>query len=53
MYLNLRYKINHKMDIWMKVANTYWNDRETISSGYNEIAGNQKTDVKIQLRLKI
>lgn len=53
MYLNLRYKLTQKMDVWMKVANTSWNDRETISSGYNEISGNQKTEVKFQLRLKI
>ena len=52
-YLNLKYKINEKLDIWFKVANTSWSDRETISSGYNEIAGNQKTELKFQLRLKI
>ena len=53
MYLNLRYKISSKMDVWIKVANTSWSDRETISSGYNEISGSQKTEVKFQLRLKI
>ena len=52
-YLNLKYKISNRFDIWLKVANTSWNDRKTISSGYNEISGNQKTEVKIQLRLKI
>ncbi len=30
------------MDVWMKVANTSWNDRETISSGYNEIQETKK-----------
>ncbi len=53
LYLNVTYKINPKIDVWMKVANTSWNDRETISSGYNEISGNQKTEVKFELRLKI
>lgn len=53
MYLNLRYKISPKLDVWMKVANTSWNDRETIGSGYDLISGNQKTEVKVQLRLKI
>ena len=52
-YLNLKYKINEKIDIWFKFANTSWSDRETISSGYNEIAGNQKTELKFQLRMKI
>ncbi|MCD6355594.1 MAG: helix-hairpin-helix domain-containing protein [Prolixibacteraceae bacterium] len=52
-YLNLKYKISKKLDCWFKIANTAWNDRETISSGYNEIAGNNKTELKFQLRLKI
>lgn len=52
-YLNLRYQISEKLDFWFKVANTGWNDRETISSGYNEISGSNKTELKCQLRLKI
>lgn len=52
-YLNLRYKISKKMDFWLKIANTFWNDRNTISSGYNEISGSNKTELKLQLRLKI
>jgi hypothetical protein len=52
-YMNLKYKISEKLDFWMKIANTSWNDREIISSGYNEIQGNNKTELKFQLRLKI
>ncbi len=52
-YLNLKYKINEKLDFWFKVANTSWNDREFISSGNNKILGNNKTELKFQLRLKI
>ncbi|HKJ79663.1 MAG TPA: hypothetical protein VKA10_09010, partial [Prolixibacteraceae bacterium] len=52
-YINLRYKVNRKADIWFKLGNTVWTDRETISSGYGEIDGNHKTGVKLQLRLKI
>lgn len=52
-YLTLKYKISEKLDFWMKIANTSWNDRETISSGYNEIKGRNKTELKFQLRLKI
>ncbi len=53
MYLNLKYEVSDKIDAWLKIGNTLWTDRETISSGNNEIRGNQKTEVKIQLRLKI
>lgn len=52
-YLNLNYKITKNIDFWLKIANTTWNDREIISSGYNEIQGNNKTDIKLQLRLKM
>ncbi len=52
-YINLKYKISNKLDFWIKVANTAWSDRETISSGYNEIEGSNKTELKFQLRLKI
>lgn len=52
-YLNLKYKISERAEIWFKLANTLQNGAESISSGYNEIAGNQKTEVKFQLRLKM
>ncbi len=52
-YLNLNYKIAKNIDCWFKIGNTHWNDREVISSGYNEIQGNNKTELKFQLRLKI
>ena len=52
-YFNLNYKIAKNLDCWVKVGNTLWNDRDAISSGYNEIQGNNKTELKFQLRLKI
>lgn len=52
-YLNLNYKITEKLHLWFKVANTSWTDRKIISSGFNEIQGNNKTELKFQLRLKI
>ncbi len=51
-YLNMKYKISKKIECWAKLANTHWTDRDVISSGYNEIAGNNKTELKFQLRLK-
>ena len=52
-YFNLKYKISKNAEVWFKLGNTYYNNRETISSGYNEISGNQKTELKFQFRLKI
>lgn len=51
-YLNLKYAVSKQFECWLKLANTHWTDRETISSGYNKIDGNNKTELKIQLRLK-
>ncbi|WP_346862136.1 helix-hairpin-helix domain-containing protein [uncultured Draconibacterium sp.] len=51
-YFNLSYKISDKIECWAKAANTHWTDRESISSGLNLIDGNNKTELKIQLRLK-
>ncbi|WP_340113584.1 helix-hairpin-helix domain-containing protein [Maribellus mangrovi] len=51
-YLNLKYRISKNVEFWLKVANTRWTDREVISSGYNEIKGSNKSELKMQLRLK-
>jgi len=51
-YFNLHYRISSKVDTWLKFGNTLWTDRETISSGYNEIEGKCKSELKFQLRLK-
>lgn len=51
-YLNLKGSLNHNTDIWLKIANTCYFDREVISSGQNEIKGKSKTELKIQFRVK-
>ena len=52
-YLNLKYNMSDRLEIWFKLANTYYPNQETISSGYTEITGNKKTEVKFQVRIKI
>ena len=51
-YFYIHHKITKKLEWWLKIANTFWTDRNTVGSGYYEIAGNTKTELKIQLRLK-
>ena len=51
-YLNLKYRISGNLDAWFKISNTSFSDRETISSGHNEISGKNITEVKIQIRLR-
>ncbi len=52
-YLNINYRLSNKIDFYFKVGQTNYSNRESISSGYNEISGNKKTELKFQLRLKI
>ena len=50
-YLNLKYDLTSKMSLWCKYAQTvYADDRESISSGNEEIKGNRKSDVRFMLR---
>ncbi len=52
-YLNLKYKVSNRTEVWFKVANSTLKQAESIGSGYNEIPGNKKTELKFQMRLKI
>ena len=52
-YLNVSYPITRNLSCWFKLENTFWNDRETNGSGYNEIDSKSKTTLKFQVRLKI
>jgi hypothetical protein len=51
-YANLRYRVNRYLTAEFRVSRTYFNDRETVGSGLQEIDGNQRTDLKAQLRFK-
>jgi len=52
-YLTLKYELRRNIDLWLKFEHTHLTDREIISSGYNQINGNNKTMLKFMLRLKI
>ncbi len=51
MYLNFNYKINRNISIWLRYAQTYFNDRDVISSGNDEIQGNLRSEIKAQVRI--
>ncbi|MFT5886060.1 MAG: hypothetical protein ACI9IP_002524 [Arcticibacterium sp.] len=52
LYLVSRYSLSRSIDIWARIARTTLNDRETISSGNNEINVPHRTDVKLQVRYR-
>jgi len=47
------YKINNRFQFWLKLANTWYENANEISSGLNRIEGSHKTEVRCQLRIKI
>lgn len=49
-YINLKYKLMKKLDIWARYALFLYQNTQTVGSGLDEITGNKKTDVKLQLR---
>ncbi|MDD2413352.1 MAG: hypothetical protein RBS19_06920 [Bacteroidales bacterium] len=51
-YVLLKYQIVKNLDVWLRLSQTWYADREVISSGLDEIQGNTKTEIKAQIRLK-
>ncbi|MCL2041159.1 MAG: helix-hairpin-helix domain-containing protein [Bacteroidales bacterium] len=52
-YLLCSYKITENITAWLRIANTFYSDKNTIGSGGEEIYGNNKTDVKAQIIIKL
>ena len=51
-YFNASYKINNNISIWLRFSQTYFTDRDIISSGLNQINGPTRSEVKAQVRFK-
>jgi hypothetical protein len=52
-YVLARYSPLHWLDTWFRFSLTTYSDRNTISSGPDEIIGNKLPEVKFQLRFKL
>jgi hypothetical protein len=50
-YILLNSKISRNLSVILRFAQTWYSDRNVISSGLDEINGNRKSDVKAVLRL--
>jgi hypothetical protein len=49
-YININYDLSKKMSFWVRFAQSFYPNRKTIGSGWDEIAGNRKSEVKLQLQ---
>ncbi|MBP7507179.1 MAG: helix-hairpin-helix domain-containing protein [Prolixibacteraceae bacterium] len=54
LYMNLKYKISNNFTIYLKAGTTqYLDDIIKTGTGLNEINSNHKTDIKLQLRIRL
>ncbi|MGB5007670.1 MAG: helix-hairpin-helix domain-containing protein, partial [Ferruginibacter sp.] len=51
-YININYDINKKISLWGRWAQTIYRDKTLIGSGLDEIAGNTKTEIRVQALYK-
>lgn len=51
-YAMLRWSVARNIDLWARYGITMFTDREVISSGLQEISGDHRSDLKMELRLK-
>ncbi|HCY00068.1 MAG TPA: hypothetical protein DG754_08015, partial [Bacteroidales bacterium] len=51
-YLLAKYSIKRNIDIWLRVAQTYFADQKELGSSLDKIEGSTRSDVRIQVRYK-
>lgn len=49
-YLNLKYNLTKKLNIWARYAMFFYQEVQTVGTYLDEINGNKKSEAKIQLR---
>ncbi|MDA3906618.1 MAG: hypothetical protein PF484_11140 [Bacteroidales bacterium] len=52
-YQLLNYDLSQKIKCWFRYSLSYFPDQESIGSGLDEISGSIKSEIKLQLRIKI
>lgn len=51
-YLQAKYDIIPGLGVWFRIAQSYFINRQTIGSGLDEIQGNTRTEIKVQVRYR-
>ena len=51
-FLVYHFKPNRKIEFWTKISRTFFSNKNTISSGNELIKGQNKTEVRVQIRYK-
>ncbi len=48
-YINANYDVTKKMTVWLRWAQTIYKNKSSIASGLDEIEGNKRSEVKLQV----
>ncbi len=51
-YLLVKYEFSRWLSFWVRFAQTVYTNQQTIGSGLDEIEGDTKSEIKLQVRLK-
>lgn len=51
-YVQAKYDIIKGLSVWFRIAQSYFLNRQTIGSGLDEINGNTRTEIKVQIRYR-
>jgi hypothetical protein len=49
-YTNINYDLTRKLSLWLRWAQTVFQEQEVIGTGLDEIKGNKKSEFKVQMR---
>ena len=52
-YTNINYDFSKKLSIWLRIARITYLNRVTVGSGLDEITGNNRTEVRVQILWKM
>ena len=52
-YITLKYTLTNGLDIWFNYGQFFYSNKDVVSSGLSEIQGNRKSEVKLQLVIKL
>lgn len=48
-YTNINYDFSKKLSVWLRWAQLIYLNRNTVGSGLDEIQGNRRTEIRMQL----
>ena len=51
-YIMFKYDVNRSLDIWLRYSQSFYSNKNSIGTGLEEIKGNTKSELKLQLMVK-